>query len=143
MEQSLLAIFGLGLLYGIQHATDADHLVAVSTIVSEHKSFKWASFIGAFWGLGHTTTLFLVGLAAIGRRRENSPSQPRPQSGNPQPLSRSRQPWSRPQPRPPFQVDAQTVHRRHGPRARWQRRLDAVGADDDPFRCGGGRSHFG
>jgi len=68
MEQSLLAIFGLGLLYGIQHATDADHLVAVSTIVSEHKSFKWASFIGAFWGLGHTTTLFLVGLVVIGLR---------------------------------------------------------------------------
>jgi len=68
MEQSLFAIFGLGLLYGIQHATDADHLVAVSTIVSEHKSFKWASFIGAFWGLGHTTTLFLVGLVVIGLR---------------------------------------------------------------------------
>jgi len=68
MEQSLLAIFALGLLYGIQHATDADHLIAVSTIVSEQKSLKWASFIGAFWGLGHTTTLFLVGLLVIGLR---------------------------------------------------------------------------
>ena len=68
MEHSLLAIFGLGLVYGLQHATDADHLVAVSTIVSEHKSLKWASFIGAFWGLGHTTTLFLVGLIVIGLR---------------------------------------------------------------------------
>lgn len=68
MEASLLAAFGLGLLLGIQHALDPDHLVAVSTIVSEHKNFKWASLIGAFWGLGHTTTLFLVGLIVIGLR---------------------------------------------------------------------------
>lgn len=68
MEASLLAAFGLGLLLGIQHALDPDHLVAVSTIVSEHKNFKWASLIGAFWGLGHTTTLFLVGLLVIGLR---------------------------------------------------------------------------
>lgn len=68
MEASLLAAFGLGLLLGIQHALDPDHLVAVSTIVSEHKNFKWASLIGAFWGLGHTATLFLVGLIVIGLR---------------------------------------------------------------------------
>jgi ABC-type nickel/cobalt efflux system permease component RcnA len=68
MEPSLLAAFGLGLLLGIQHALDPDHLIAVSTIVSEHKSFKWASLIGAFWGLGHTTTLFIVGLFVIGLR---------------------------------------------------------------------------
>jgi sulfite exporter TauE/SafE len=68
MDTSLLAAFGLGLLLGIQHALDPDHLIAVSTIVSEHKSFKWASLIGAFWGLGHTTTLFIVGLLVIGLR---------------------------------------------------------------------------
>jgi sulfite exporter TauE/SafE len=68
MDSSLLAAFGLGLLLGIQHALDPDHLIAVSTIVSEHKSFKWASLIGAFWGLGHTTTLFIVGLLVIGLR---------------------------------------------------------------------------
>ena len=68
MDSSLLAAFGLGLLLGIQHALDPDHLIAVSTIVSEHKSFKWASLIGAFWGLGHTTTLFIVGLVVIGLR---------------------------------------------------------------------------
>ena len=51
-----MAAFGLGLLLGIQHALDPDHLIAVSTIVSEHRNFKWASLIGAFWGLGHTTT---------------------------------------------------------------------------------------
>ena len=68
MEASLLAAFSLGLLLGIQHALDPDHLIAVSTIVSEHKNFKWASLIGAFWGLGHTTTLFIVGLLVIGLR---------------------------------------------------------------------------
>jgi sulfite exporter TauE/SafE len=68
MDSSLLAAFGLGLLLGIQHALDPDHLIAVSTIVSEHRSFKWASLIGAFWGLGHTTTLFIVGLLVIGLR---------------------------------------------------------------------------
>jgi ABC-type nickel/cobalt efflux system permease component RcnA len=68
MESSLLAAFGLGLLLGFQHALDPDHLIAVSTIVSEHKSFKWASLIGAFWGLGHTTTLFIVGLLVVGLR---------------------------------------------------------------------------
>ena len=68
MESSLVAAFGLGLLLGIQHALDPDHLIAVSTIVSEQKSFKWASLIGVFWGLGHTTTLFLVGLLVIGLR---------------------------------------------------------------------------
>lgn len=68
MESSLFAAFGLGLLLGVQHALDPDHLIAVSTIVSEHKNFKWASLIGAFWGLGHTTTLFIVGMAVIGLR---------------------------------------------------------------------------
>ena len=68
MEASLYAAFGLGLILGIKHALDADHLIAVSTIVSEHQSLKWASLIGAFWGLGHTTTLFVVGLLVIGLR---------------------------------------------------------------------------
>ena len=68
MEPSLYAAFGLGLILGIKHALDADHLIAVSTIVSEHKSLKWASLIGAFWGLGHTTTLFIVGVVVIGLR---------------------------------------------------------------------------
>jgi ABC-type nickel/cobalt efflux system permease component RcnA len=68
MDASLFAAFGLGLLLGIQHALDPDHLIAVSTIVSEHRNFKWASLIGAFWGLGHTTTLFIVGVLVIGLR---------------------------------------------------------------------------
>ena len=73
MEPTLYAAFGLGLILGIKHALDADHLIAVSTIVSEHQSLKWASLIGAFWGLGHTATLFAVGLLVIGLRLTISP----------------------------------------------------------------------
>jgi ABC-type nickel/cobalt efflux system permease component RcnA len=65
MEGTLYAAFLLGLVLGIKHALDADHVIAVSTIVSEHQSLKWASWIGAFWGLGHTFTLFVVGLLVI------------------------------------------------------------------------------
>ncbi|MBI2357524.1 MAG: urease accessory protein UreH [Deltaproteobacteria bacterium] len=68
MESSLYAAFALGLILGVKHALDADHVIAVSTIVTEHRSFKWASLIGAFWGLGHTVTLFMVGLLVIGLR---------------------------------------------------------------------------
>jgi len=68
MEASLYAAFGLGLILGIKHALDADHVIAVSTIVSERQGFKGASLIGAFWGLGHTATLFFVGLLVIGLR---------------------------------------------------------------------------
>lgn len=68
MEPPLYAAFGLGLVLGIKHALDADHVIAVSTIVSEHQNLRWASLVGAFWGLGHTTTLFVVGLLVIGLR---------------------------------------------------------------------------
>jgi ABC-type nickel/cobalt efflux system permease component RcnA len=68
MDPSIYAAFGIGLLFGIQHALDPDHLIAVSTIVSEQKNLKGASLIGAVWGLGHTSTLFVVGLVVIGLR---------------------------------------------------------------------------
>ncbi len=60
-----LSILGIGLLLGIRHATDADHVVAVSTIVAQQKKIGAASIIGALWGIGHTFTVFLVGTAII------------------------------------------------------------------------------
>ena len=57
--------FGFGLLLGIKHAFEADHLIAVSTIVSEQKKPSRAALIGTYWGIGHTTTLFIVGLVAL------------------------------------------------------------------------------
>lgn len=61
----LLSILGLGLLLGLKHALDADHIVAVSTITSQTKSLKKAARIGAFWGLGHTTTLLIAGVIVL------------------------------------------------------------------------------
>jgi ABC-type nickel/cobalt efflux system permease component RcnA len=62
---SLWQILALGLLLGVRHAFDADHLVAVTTIVSEYKNPLRAVWVGVSWGLGHTTTLFIVGVALL------------------------------------------------------------------------------
>lgn len=59
------AILLLGLLLGIRHALDPDHLVAVTTIVSEYRNPLPAIWVGVSWGLGHTTTLFLVGVILL------------------------------------------------------------------------------
>jgi high-affinity nickel permease len=62
MTPTLIATLGLGFVLGLKHALDADHIVAVSTIVSEHKSISKSSLIGTFWGIGHTASLLIVGL---------------------------------------------------------------------------------
>ncbi len=59
------SILILGFVLGLKHALDADHLVAVSTIVSERKGFLSSSIVGALWGLGHTASLFVVGIIVI------------------------------------------------------------------------------
>lgn len=56
----LLSVLGLGLLLGMQHAFEADHVAAVSSIVSRRKGIRAISWHGAAWGLGHTLTLLLV-----------------------------------------------------------------------------------
>ena len=55
----------LGLILGMRHSTDADHVVAISTIVSRQRSIRNAAFIGSVWGLGHTITIFIVGSLII------------------------------------------------------------------------------
>ena len=57
----LLTIVSIGFLLGMRHATDPDHVVAVSTIVSREHSVKRSALIGAAWGLGHTLTIVAVG----------------------------------------------------------------------------------
>ena len=59
------ALLGLGLVLGMRHATDADHVVAVMTIVSRQRSLRPAAWVGALWGVGHTLTIVLVGSAII------------------------------------------------------------------------------
>ena len=60
-----LAALVLGLLLGLKHATDADHVVAVSTIVSEYRNAWRGLWVGASWGLGHTTPLLIVGVIIL------------------------------------------------------------------------------
>jgi len=57
--------FVASLLLGMRHATDADHIIAVSTIVRRERMVLRSSRIGLMWGLGHTLTIFVVGGAVI------------------------------------------------------------------------------
>src|SRR6267154_5581088 len=61
----LLSIIALGFFLGMRHATDADHVVAVTTIVSRERTIRSSLMIGILWGLGHTITIFIVGSLII------------------------------------------------------------------------------
>src|SRR5260221_7080598 len=61
----LLSITMLGFFLGMRHATDPDHVVAVTTIVSRERNIFHAAVIGALWGVGHTFTILVVGSAMI------------------------------------------------------------------------------
>jgi len=62
---NLLSIIALGFFLGMRHATDPDHVIAVTTIVTRQRSVLKSAAIGAFWGVGHTLTIFAVGAAII------------------------------------------------------------------------------
>jgi high-affinity nickel-transport protein len=60
-----LGIAVLGLLLGMRHATDPDHVIAVTTILSRERRLATATRVGLVWGLGHTVTVLAVGAAII------------------------------------------------------------------------------
>lgn len=62
---SAAGVMALGLVFGLKHAVEADHLAAVSTIVSERASILSSSLIGGLWGVGHTISLLVVGVVVI------------------------------------------------------------------------------
>jgi ABC-type nickel/cobalt efflux system permease component RcnA len=62
---TFLSIIAVGFFLGMRHATDPDHVVAVTTIVSRQRNLLKAAFTGIFWGIGHTITIFIVGAAII------------------------------------------------------------------------------
>lgn len=65
MESAILSILALGFMLGIKHAIEPDHVIAVSTIASQSKKLLRSSMTGVFWGIGHTVTLFFVGMFVI------------------------------------------------------------------------------
>ena len=60
-----LAVLAIGFFLGMRHATDPDHVIAVSIIVSREKTIAKAGLIGMLWGVGHTVTILAVGTAII------------------------------------------------------------------------------
>lgn len=63
-----MAVLGLGLVFGLKHATEVDHVVAVSTIVSEQRNLLRATLVGGLWGAGHTVSLIIVGVVVLALR---------------------------------------------------------------------------
>lgn len=62
---TFLSILAVGFFLGMRHATDADHVIAVTTIVSRQRNLFKAAMTGIFWGIGHTLTIFAVGTIII------------------------------------------------------------------------------
>jgi ABC-type nickel/cobalt efflux system permease component RcnA len=67
-QLGLLAALALGIILGSKHSLDPDHVVAVSTIVSEYRNPLRSFWVGISWGLGHTTTLLIIAIVIIALR---------------------------------------------------------------------------
>jgi hypothetical protein len=67
---SVDSLLALGFLLGLRHAMEADHLAAISTIVTERRSLLSSSLVGALWGLGHTLALLIAGIGVLLLRYE-------------------------------------------------------------------------
>ncbi len=62
----MITFLTLGLIVGMAHALEADHLAAVGTLASgPARSGRHLAWLGASWGLGHTTTLLLISMAVV------------------------------------------------------------------------------
>jgi ABC-type nickel/cobalt efflux system permease component RcnA len=61
----VFALLALGLVFGLKHATEVDHVVAVSTIVSEQRNVLRSALVGGLWGVGHTASLMIVGVLVL------------------------------------------------------------------------------
>ncbi len=57
----LFSILLLGFFLGMRHATDADHVMAVTNIVTQQRNIRSAAWVGIFWGIGHSLTVLVVG----------------------------------------------------------------------------------
>jgi ABC-type nickel/cobalt efflux system permease component RcnA len=64
----LFTILGVGLVFGLKHATEVDHVVAVSTLVSQQRNVWRSTLVGAMWGAGHTASLLITGVIVLSLR---------------------------------------------------------------------------
>jgi hypothetical protein len=62
---SVDSVVTLGFVLGLRHATEADHLAAISTIVTERRSLLSSLVVGGLWGCGHTLALLIAGIAIL------------------------------------------------------------------------------
>ena len=62
---SVDSLLALGFVLGLRHAIEADHLAAISTIVTERRSLLSSSLVGALWGFGHTLALLIAGVGLL------------------------------------------------------------------------------
>src|SRR5688572_12312083 len=65
---NVLTVLAVGLVFGLKHATEVDHVVAVSTIVSRHRNVWRSALVGAMWGAGHTAALLITGAIVLSLR---------------------------------------------------------------------------
>jgi ABC-type nickel/cobalt efflux system permease component RcnA len=65
---AVLGILGLGLVFGLRHATEADHIAAVGSMVSEQGGVRRALRTGLLWGAGHTISILAAGILVLGLR---------------------------------------------------------------------------
>ena len=61
----MLTAVALGLLLGLRHAFDPDHVAAVASLVARHRSPWSATWVGASWAAGHALTILIVGGAIV------------------------------------------------------------------------------
>src|ERR1044072_1398114 len=65
---NMFVFLSIGLVFGLKHATEVDHVVAISTIVSRHKNIFHSALVGALWGAGHTACLLIVAAIVLSLR---------------------------------------------------------------------------
>jgi hypothetical protein len=65
VDISIISVLILGFILGIKHSIEPDHIIAVSTMVSRSRRLLSSTLTGVFWGIGHTATLFLVGMILV------------------------------------------------------------------------------
>jgi ABC-type nickel/cobalt efflux system permease component RcnA len=64
----IFSVLAVGLVFGLKHATEVDHVVAVSTIVSQQRNVWRSTLVGAMWGAGHTASLLITGVIVLSLR---------------------------------------------------------------------------